>query len=78
MSGYAWAGGGRRILRVDLTGDGGKTWTQAHTLRWVPLKKISFTKKFKLDPGRIAQDLQDTGVGRSGREKSVLGKAARF
>merc|ERR1712212_1391967 len=33
VSGYAWAGGGRRILRVDLTGDGGKTWTQAHTLR---------------------------------------------
>ena len=39
-------------------------------------KKI--TKKFKLDPGRIAQDLQDTGVGRSGREKSVLGKETRF
>lgn len=25
---YAWAGGGRKILRVDLTGDGGETWTQ--------------------------------------------------
>ena len=33
VSGYAWAGGGRRILRVDLTGDGGNTWTQAHTIR---------------------------------------------
>ena len=27
--GYAWSGGGRSILRVDLTADGGKTWTQA-------------------------------------------------
>ncbi|XP_017871587.1 PREDICTED: probable sulfite oxidase, mitochondrial [Drosophila arizonae] len=24
--GYAWSGGGRRIERVDLTNDGGKTW----------------------------------------------------
>ncbi|XP_034476351.1 probable sulfite oxidase, mitochondrial [Drosophila innubila] len=24
--GYAWSGGGRRIVRVDLTSDGGKTW----------------------------------------------------
>jgi len=32
LSGYAWSGGGRKILRVDLTPDGGKTWTQAHTL----------------------------------------------
>jgi len=30
VSGYAWSGGGRKILRVDLTGDGGHTWTQAH------------------------------------------------
>merc|ERR1711892_34818 len=29
VSGYAWSGSGRRILRVDLTGDGGKTWTEA-------------------------------------------------
>ena len=26
LSGYAWAGGGNRIIRVDLTIDGGKTW----------------------------------------------------
>ncbi|KAM8720180.1 hypothetical protein ACLKA7_006256 [Drosophila subpalustris] len=24
--GYAWSGGGRKIVRVDLTSDGGKTW----------------------------------------------------
>jgi len=29
VSGYAWSGGGRKILRVDLTSDGGKTWTTA-------------------------------------------------
>lgn len=32
VTGYAWAGGGRKIIRVDLTGDGGSTWTQAHNL----------------------------------------------
>jgi sulfite oxidase len=26
VSGWAWSGGGRNINRVDLTGDGGKTW----------------------------------------------------
>ncbi len=30
--GYAWAGGGRRIVRVDLTADGGRTWTSADAL----------------------------------------------
>jgi sulfite oxidase len=28
-SGWAWAGGGRNIVRVDLSGDEGKTWTTA-------------------------------------------------
>lgn len=32
VSGYAWSGGGRSIYRVDLTVDGGKTWTQADSL----------------------------------------------
>jgi len=32
VSGYAWAGGGRKIIRVDLTGDGGQTWSQAGRL----------------------------------------------
>jgi len=32
VSGYAWSGGGRKIIRVDLTADGGKTWTSAHSL----------------------------------------------
>jgi sulfite oxidase len=28
-SGWAWAGGGRNIVRVDVSGDEGKTWTTA-------------------------------------------------
>ena len=26
LSGYAWAGGGNRIIRIDLTTDQGETW----------------------------------------------------
>ena len=29
VKGYAWSGGGRKILRVDLTSDAGKTWVTA-------------------------------------------------
>ncbi|XP_040162077.1 sulfite oxidase, mitochondrial isoform X1 [Anopheles arabiensis] len=29
VRGYAWSGGGSEIVRVDLTADGGKTWTVA-------------------------------------------------
>lgn len=28
-SGWAWAGGGRNVVRIDLTGDGGNTWSAA-------------------------------------------------
>jgi sulfite oxidase len=31
--GWAWAGGGRNIVRVDVTGDGGKTWNTAELLQ---------------------------------------------
>lgn len=27
VSGWAWAGGGRNVVRVDVTGDNGRTWT---------------------------------------------------
>ena len=30
MSGWAWSGGGRSIVRVDVSADGGETW---HTAR---------------------------------------------
>jgi hypothetical protein len=26
--GYAWCGGGRGVMRVDVSGDGGRTWSQ--------------------------------------------------
>lgn len=29
VKGYAWSGGGRGIVRVDVTADGGKTWHTA-------------------------------------------------
>lgn len=29
IKGYAWSGGGRGIVRVDLSADGGKTWHSA-------------------------------------------------
>lgn len=30
LLGYAWSGGGRKIIRVDLTVDGGKEWHVAN------------------------------------------------
>lgn len=35
VKGYAWSGGGRGILRVDVSADGGNTWHEA-TLRQPP------------------------------------------
>ena len=35
--GYAWAGGGKGVIRVDVTADGGKSWTTAE-LKHVPQK----------------------------------------
>jgi len=32
-SGWAWAGGGRNIVRVDVTGDNGKSWTDANIVQ---------------------------------------------
>jgi len=29
VSGYAWSGGGRGVLRVDVSADGGETWQEA-------------------------------------------------
>lgn len=29
VEGYAWSGGGNKILRVDVTGDGGRSWQVA-------------------------------------------------
>lgn len=32
MKGYAWSGGGRQIIRVDVSADGGKRWHTADLL----------------------------------------------
>lgn len=32
LRGYAWSGGGRKIIRVDVSADGGKTWEAASDL----------------------------------------------
>lgn len=32
LQGYAWSGGGRRVVRVDLTTDEGNSWSQAKLL----------------------------------------------
>jgi len=29
LLGYAWSGGGRSVVRVDVSADAGKTWQQA-------------------------------------------------
>ena len=29
VSGYAWSGGGHKIIRVEVSGDGGETWHEA-------------------------------------------------
>ena len=29
VRGYAWAGGGKGVIRVDITADGGQNWTSA-------------------------------------------------
>lgn len=29
VAGYAWSGGGKEILRVELSTDGGQTWSRA-------------------------------------------------
>lgn len=35
VKGYAWAGGGKGVIRVDVTADGGKTWISAD-LKQIP------------------------------------------
>uniref|UniRef100_A0A6P7GYK0 Probable sulfite oxidase, mitochondrial n=1 Tax=Diabrotica virgifera virgifera TaxID=50390 RepID=A0A6P7GYK0_DIAVI len=46
VKGYAWSGGGQKIVRVDVTIDGGKTWHVAkfdHQDKTPPPKHWSWT-----------------------------------
>lgn len=36
LEGYAYSGGGRRIVRVDVSADGGRTWREASLLEGCP------------------------------------------
>ncbi|XP_076805303.1 sulfite oxidase-like [Clavelina lepadiformis] len=36
VKGYAWSGGGRDIIRVDVSADGGKTWKEANLVKDKP------------------------------------------
>lgn len=33
LKGYAWSGGGNRVIRVDITADGGKSWKEAEIIK---------------------------------------------
>lgn len=33
VKGYAWSGGGRKVVRVDVSSDGGKTWHAADLIQ---------------------------------------------
>ncbi len=33
VKGFAWSGGGKAVYRVDVSSDGGKTWTQAKIIK---------------------------------------------
>lgn len=43
LTGYAWSGGGRAVIRVDLSIDAGKTWHQAELTKEEPNKPLHHT-----------------------------------
>ena len=47
LAGYAWSGGGRAVIRVDLTTDNGRTWHMA-TLEQEPNKPVHHTYSWTL------------------------------
>ena len=38
VKGWAWSGGGRGIVRVDVTADGGKTWQVCVSVLAIPFE----------------------------------------
>jgi sulfite oxidase len=59
IRGYAWSGGGRDIVRVDITADEGRTWTGANLIKpeerrhnrawaWTPFEaEVKLPKEYK-------------------------------
>lgn len=48
IAGYAWSGGGRDIIRVDISIDGGRTWTKATLEQETPKKGPNHTYSWTL------------------------------
>lgn len=66
VKGYAWSGGGRAIIRVDVSMDGGKTWNEAELL---PPQRKSLYKgwdwtlwQIKLPVGHVLKDNEEVSV----------------
>ncbi len=52
VAGWAIAGGGRTVERIDLSGDGGRTWTRCELLRSDPWSWCFWGGEVELQPGR--------------------------
>jgi hypothetical protein len=77
IKGYAWSGGGRGIVRVDVSSDGGKSWTDAHVLekssqeygRYAYLIQLFSAKKIlKL----IFEFYKESGPGLNGKQRFLF------
>lgn len=44
VKGYAFAGGGREVIRVDVSADGGKTWRSAKLLQRPDAADVGYRK----------------------------------
>jgi len=90
LKGYAWAGGGRKIVRVDVSADGGKTWEQAELtsganqpserawawVLWEATVDASVLQKLAAQAATSGQPLLDNGEkGQPGRWLSLTCKA---
>ncbi len=69
LAGYAFAGGGRRIARVDISLDGGHTWRQAELLPPLCPSTLSST------PGSTSGNSVDSGnSGNKSSNSGITGK----
>ncbi|UXI22121.1 hypothetical protein NH340_JMT08064 [Sarcoptes scabiei] len=64
VAGYAWSGGGRSVIRVDVSIDGGKTWFDTELEQETPTKRSTTTFSWTLWKSEIPLDfnqLRNTG-----------------
>ena len=69
MKGYAWSGGGRGIVRVDVSTDGGKTW---HSAELQPPPNQTLYKTFAWTLWEVSVPLPEN----RGEEVEIICKAA--